>query len=68
MALKAALTFNFTSFRPRDIINDLKGSNEAYPKINLRDRVLDRVIRDFDITVIKTIKNKGGLTVEGGKT
>ena len=66
---EGAITFAFTSFAPQDILNDLKGSKTAYPKINLRDKVLDRVVRDFDITVIKSTKIKAtGLTVEGGKT
>ena len=40
-----------------------------YPKIDLREKVLDRVVRDFDITVIKSTKSKAtGLTVEGGRT
>jgi len=31
--------------------------------------VLDRVVRDFDITVIKSTVSKGtGLKIEGGKT
>ncbi len=66
---EGAVTLAFTSFSPRDIINDIKGSSSAaYPKINLRDRVLDRVVRDFDITVIKSVKSKSsGLTVEGGR-
>lgn len=66
---EGALTLNFTSFRPRDILDDLKGSKEMFPKIDLHDKVLDRVVRDFDITVIKSTKSKAtGLTVEGGKT
>lgn len=65
---EGALTLGFTSFALKDILNDLKSTKEAYPKVNLRDKVLDRVVRDFDITVISTIKSKGGLSVEGGKS
>ena len=66
---EGAMTLAFSSFALRDIINDIKGSQTAYPKINLRDKVLDRVVRDFDITVIEPIKSKAtGLTVEGGRT
>ena len=66
---EGAITLAFTSFSLRDIINDIKGSTSAYPKIDLRDKVLDRVVRDFDITVIKSTKSKTtGLTVEGGRT
>ncbi len=65
---EGALSFKFTSFCPKDIITDIKGSKEAYPKINLHEKVLDRVVRDFDITVIKKTKTKGGLVIEGGKT
>jgi len=65
---EGAVTLAFTSFSLHDIINDIKGSSAAYPKINLRDRVLDRVVRDFDITVIKSIKSKSsGLTIEAGR-
>src|SRR3989338_4013659 len=61
-------TFAFTSFSPKDLLNDFKGSKTAYPKVNLRDKALDRVVRDFDITVIKSTKSKAtGLTVEGGR-
>ena len=66
---EGAITLAFTSFSLSDIIKDIKGSKSAYPKINLRDKVLDRVVRDFDITVIKSTKVKTtGLTVEGGRT
>lgn len=65
--VEGAVTLAFTSFRPKDIIHDLKASREAFPKINLRDKVLDRVVRDFDITVIASTKTRAGLTVEGGK-
>ena len=65
---EGAITFAFTSFSPKDILKDLKGSKTAYPRINLRDKALDRVVRDFDITVIKSTKAKTtGLTVEGGR-
>ena len=65
---EGAITFAFTSFSPKDILKDLKGSKTAYPRINLRDKALDRVVRDFDITVIESTKVKAtGLTVEGGR-
>lgn len=65
---EGAVTFKFTSFSPKDILKDIKGSKTAYSKINLRDKALDRVVRDFDITVIKSTKVKAtGLTVEGGR-
>lgn len=65
---EGAITFAFTSFSPRDIINDIRSAKAAYPKVNLDDKVLDRVVRDFDITVITSTKSKAtGLTVEGGK-
>ena len=65
---EGAITFAFTSFSPKDLLNDFKGSKTAYPKVNLRDKALDRVVRDFDITVIKSTKSKAtGLTVEGGR-
>lgn len=68
-SFEGAITLAFSSFRLRDIIQDIKGAKEAYPKVNLQDRVLDRVVRDFDITVIKSTKSRAtGLTVEGGKT
>lgn len=64
---EGALTFAFTSFSPREIMNDITSVTTAYPKINLEDRVLDRVVRDFDITLIKSTVSKGtGLTIEGG--
>lgn len=66
---EGAITLAFSSFALRDIIKDIKGSVSAYPKIDLHDKVLDRVVRDFDITVIKSTKSKStGLTVEGGRT
>jgi len=65
---EGALTFAFTSFSPREIMDDITSAKTAYPKVNLKDRVLDRVVRDFDITVIESTKNKAtGLTVEGDK-
>ena len=67
--LEGAISLAFTSFAIRDIVRDIKGSTAALPKIDLKEHVLDRVVRDFDITVIKTKKNKTtGLTVEGGRT
>ncbi|MCX5715229.1 MAG: inverse autotransporter beta domain-containing protein [Candidatus Omnitrophica bacterium] len=67
--IEGAISLAFTSFSLRQLKEDFQGAREAYPKVNLRDKVLDRVIRDFDITVIKSTKAKGsGLTVEGGKT
>ena len=63
---EGAMTLAFTSFCPQDILKDLSAAKDAFPKVNLRDKVLDRVVRDFDITVIKTIKDRGGFTVEGG--
>lgn len=66
---EGAITFAFTSFSLADIIKDMGGSRNPYPKINLRDKTLERVVRDFDITVIKSTKVKAtGLTVEGGRT
>lgn len=65
---EGAMTLAFTSFCPKDILKDIKASKEMFPKINLRDKVLDRVVRDFDITVITSTKDRGGFTVEGGKT
>ena len=65
---EGALTLKFTSFHPRDILKDFKGSEEAFPKINVRNKTLERVVRDFDITVITHRKTKGGLIVEGGRT
>ena len=66
--VEGAITLAFTSFSLSDIIKDIKGSKSAYPKIDLRDKVLDRVVRDFDITVIKSTKIKAtGLTIEGGR-
>jgi len=66
--VECAMTLAFTSFHPKDILNDLKASKEAFPKINLKDKTLDRVVRDFDITVIETTKQRGGLVVEAGRT
>lgn len=66
--LECAITLAFSSFHPRDILNDLKASKEAFPKINLKNKTLDRVVRDFDITVIETTKQRGGLVVEAGRT
>lgn len=66
---EGALTLAFTSFDLGDILKDIKGSTVAYPEIDLNDRVLDRVVRDFDITVIKETKVKAtGLTIEGGRS
>ena len=65
---EGALTLSFTSFALRDILNDIKAAKEAFPKVNLSDKMLERVVRDFDITVITSTKTKGGLTVEGGKS
>lgn len=64
---EGAMTLAFTSFHPKDILKDIKASKEIFPKIDLRDKVLDRVVRDFDITVITSTKTSSGLVVEGGK-
>lgn len=66
--VEGAITLAFTSFSWGDIIKDIHGSKSAYPKVNLGDKVLDRIVRDFDITVITSTKDKNGLTVEGGKS
>lgn len=67
--VEGAVTMAFTSFSLHDVIQDIKGAKVAYPKLDLRDKVLDRVVRDFDITVITSTKSKvTGLTVEGGKS
>ena len=66
--VECAITLAFSSFHPRDILRDLKASKEAFPKINLKEKTLDRVVRDFDITVIETTKQRGGLVVEAGRT
>ncbi len=66
---EGALTFAFTSFAFKDILRDIKFAQNAYPKLDLKDKVLDRVVRNFDITVISSIKSKGtGFTVEGGQS
>jgi len=65
---EGAVTLAFASFNIKDILKEFRGSQEAFPRINLEERTLDRVVRDFDITVIKSGKAKGaGLIVEGGK-
>lgn len=67
--LEGAISLAFTSFAISDIVKDIKGSATALPKIDLKEHKLDRVVRDFNITVIETKKNKTtGLTVEGGRT
>jgi Inverse autotransporter, beta-domain len=66
--IEGAITLAFTSFNPRDIINDIKTSKQMFPKINLQEKTLERVVRDFDITVIKYNKNVNGLIIEGGKS
>lgn len=66
---EGAITLAFTSFAPRDIIKDIKTSTGAFPKIKLKEKNLERVVRDFDITVIKSTKSKAtGLVIEGGKS
>jgi len=66
---EGAITLAFASFNLRDIVKEFKTPSEAYPKVNLEDKTLDRVVRDFDITVIKSTRSKAtGLTVEGGKS
>lgn len=68
-SIEGALTMGFTSFSPKDILRDFRVAAEAYPKVNLRKKVLHRVVRDFDITVIKSTKSKStGITVEAGRT
>lgn len=65
---EGAMTLAFTSFCLRDILKDLSSAKEAFPKVNLKDKTLDRVVRDFDITTINYTKTRGGLTVEGGRS
>ncbi|MCX5697525.1 MAG: inverse autotransporter beta domain-containing protein [Candidatus Omnitrophica bacterium] len=67
--IEGAISLAFTSFSLKDLKEDFISKQEAYPKVNLRDKVLDGVVRDFNITVITSTKAKGtGLTVEGGKS
>jgi hypothetical protein len=67
--LEGAITLALTSFSWDDIRDDLKFSRRAISKIDVRKKMLNRVVRDFDITVIKSSKSKAtGLVVEGGKT
>ncbi|MFZ5800718.1 MAG: inverse autotransporter beta domain-containing protein [Candidatus Omnitrophota bacterium] len=66
--LEGAVTLAFTSFAWKDILKDIRAGQEKYPRIDLHDRVLDRVVRDFDITVIGSTKTADGLTVEAGKS
>lgn len=66
-SIEGAITFGFTSFSPKDLARDFRPTEEAYPKVDLHKKMLNRVVRDFDITVIKTTKSKmTGLAVEGG--
>ncbi len=67
--IEGSISLAFTSFDPKDILKDVfslrKGSTD---KVNLYEKTLDRVVRNFDITVIKSTTSKAsGLTVEGGK-
>jgi hypothetical protein len=66
--LEGALTLAFTSFAPKDIIKDIFGAKKASVDVDLHEKTLDRVVRNFDITVIKSKKHKiSGLTIEGGR-
>ncbi|MEK6714684.1 MAG: inverse autotransporter beta domain-containing protein [Candidatus Omnitrophota bacterium] len=65
--VEGVITLAFTSFNWKDILKDLKLAKEPFSKIDLNNRKLDRVVRDFDITVIKSTKS-GGLVIEGGRS
>ena len=67
-SLEGAVNLNFTSFAWKDILADLREHKRIYAKADLKDKMLDRVVRDFDITVVTTKENKTtGLTVEAGR-
>jgi hypothetical protein len=66
--IEGSVSLAFTSFNPKSIIKDIFSASKGPREINLYDKTLDRVVRNFDITVIKSKKNKAtGLTIEGGK-
>ncbi|KAF0118972.1 MAG: adhesin/invasin, partial [bacterium] len=67
-SLEGALSLRFTSFALGDILGDIREGRRAYAKADLREKMLDRVVRDFDITVVRVKEDKTtGLTVEAGR-
>lgn len=67
-SLEGAINLEFTSFALRDILADLREVKKVYAKLDLKEKMLDRVVRDFDITVVTTKEDKTtGLTVEAGR-
>lgn len=67
-SLEGAVNLKFTSFAWSDILADLGEMNKTYAKADLKEKMLDRVVRDFDITVVTTKENKTtGLTIEAGR-
>ena len=67
-SLEGAVNLKFTSFAWSDILADLGEMKKTYAKADLKDKMLDRVVRDFDITVVRFKEDKTtGLTVEAGR-
>ncbi len=57
----ARFKFAINSLKPADILEEIKFSKTAYPKIDLKDLLLDRVERNFNIVVEKSSDSKNVL-------
>jgi hypothetical protein len=50
------MSFAFDSFTPKSVLAAFKPSDEPYPEVDLRERTLDRVERNFNIQVEKWVE------------
>ncbi|MCX7927429.1 MAG: inverse autotransporter beta domain-containing protein [Candidatus Omnitrophica bacterium] len=65
-AMDTRFNFAFDNFSFKDFLSAFKLENEKYKEVNLRDRTLDRVERNFNIQVEKWAEVTG-MTVEIGR-
>ena len=57
----------FDNFTPKSIISALKAAKEPYPDVDLAERTLDRVERNFTIQLEKW-RETAGMTIEVGRS
>jgi len=64
--MDARFSLAFDNFTPKSIFSAFKADKEAFPDVDLKERALDRVERNFNIQVEKW-KDVAGMTIEVGR-
>lgn len=64
--MDARFSLAFDNFTLKSLKESFKSDPEAYPEVDLKDRTLDRVERNFNIQVEKW-KETAGMTIEVGR-